>query len=58
MLIVTTEKFPCRIQVSLQGFEWFMYNRTPAYDNIVAQMMEQDHVGQPVERRKSFMSGA
>uniref|UniRef100_D8QC92 Csf1 N-terminal domain-containing protein n=1 Tax=Schizophyllum commune (strain H4-8 / FGSC 9210) TaxID=578458 RepID=D8QC92_SCHCM len=50
------EKFPCRIQVSLQGFEWFMYNRTPAYDNIVAQMMQQDHVGQPVERRKSFMS--
>ncbi|KAL1748805.1 hypothetical protein HDZ31DRAFT_59984 [Schizophyllum fasciatum] len=50
------EKIPCRIQISLQGIEWFMYNRTPAYDNIVAQMMEQDHVGQPVERRKSFMS--
>lgn len=28
----------CRIQLSLQGVEWFMYNRTAAYDNIVAQM--------------------
>lgn len=28
----------CRIQLSLQGMEWFMYNRTAAYDNIVAQM--------------------
>lgn len=50
------ESIPCRVQVSLQGLEWFMYNRTPAYDSMVAQMMEQDSVGEPVERRKSFMS--
>ncbi|KAF8893814.1 hypothetical protein BD779DRAFT_1669348 [Infundibulicybe gibba] len=28
----------CRVQLSLQGFEWFLYNRTAAYDNIVHQM--------------------
>ncbi|KAF9465079.1 hypothetical protein BDZ94DRAFT_1351083 [Collybia nuda] len=28
----------CRIQISLQGFEWFLYNRTAAYDNIISQM--------------------
>ena len=28
----------CRIQVTLQGLEWFLYNRTAAYENILAQM--------------------
>ncbi|KAJ7072266.1 hypothetical protein C8F01DRAFT_1205872 [Mycena amicta] len=28
----------CRVQISLQGFEWFLYNRTAAYDSIIAQM--------------------
>jgi len=28
----------CRIQLSFQGVEWFLYNRTAAYDNIIAQM--------------------
>ncbi|KAJ7218000.1 hypothetical protein GGX14DRAFT_550111 [Mycena pura] len=28
----------CRVQISLQGFEWFLYNRTAAYDSIVTQM--------------------
>ncbi|KAJ7497366.1 hypothetical protein FB451DRAFT_229194 [Mycena latifolia] len=28
----------CRVQISLQGFEWFLYNRTAAYDAIVTQM--------------------
>ncbi|KAJ7188161.1 hypothetical protein C8R46DRAFT_12137 [Mycena filopes] len=28
----------CRVQISLQGFEWFLYNRTAAYDGIVTQM--------------------
>ncbi|KAJ3575090.1 hypothetical protein NP233_g1335 [Leucocoprinus birnbaumii] len=30
----------CRIQITLQGFEWFLYNRTAAYDSILAQMEE------------------
>lgn len=28
----------CRIQVSLQGFEWSIYNKTDAYDSIISQM--------------------
>ncbi|PCH43678.1 hypothetical protein WOLCODRAFT_122406 [Wolfiporia cocos MD-104 SS10] len=37
------ERIPlqCRIHLSLQGLEWFMYNRTAAYDYIVAQMAEE-----------------
>lgn len=30
----------CRIQITLQGFEWFLYNRTAAYESILAQMEE------------------
>lgn len=30
----------CRIQITLQGFEWFLYNRTAAYENIISQMEE------------------
>ncbi|XP_006461147.1 hypothetical protein AGABI2DRAFT_185437 [Agaricus bisporus var. bisporus H97] len=30
----------CRIQVTLQGFEWFLYNRTAAYENILSRMEE------------------
>ncbi|KAG8213869.1 hypothetical protein J3R82DRAFT_10613 [Butyriboletus roseoflavus] len=28
----------CRVKVSAQGFEWFLYNRTAAYDHILSQM--------------------
>ncbi len=28
----------CRVHISLQGFEWFVYNRTAAFDNIVSQL--------------------
>ncbi|KAF9227418.1 hypothetical protein BS17DRAFT_747957 [Gyrodon lividus] len=34
-----TYAFPsCRIKVSVQGFEWSLYNKTAAYDHIVSQM--------------------
>ncbi|KAG0707320.1 hypothetical protein DFH29DRAFT_995117 [Suillus ampliporus] len=34
-----TSSFPsCRIKVSVQGFEWFLYNKTAAYDHIISQM--------------------
>ena len=33
-----TDDLPCRIAVSARGLEWFVYNRTPAYDAIVASM--------------------
>ncbi|KAJ7579122.1 hypothetical protein C8J56DRAFT_337033 [Mycena floridula] len=35
---VLNHSLSCRIQVSLQGYQWFLYNRTAAYDNIIAQM--------------------
>lgn len=28
----------CRVHLSLQGLEWFVYNRTAAFDNIVSQL--------------------
>lgn len=31
-----TDRLPCRIVVTLYGLEWFIYNRTPAYDSILA----------------------
>ncbi|KAI5781462.1 hypothetical protein EDC01DRAFT_665825 [Geopyxis carbonaria] len=34
-------KLPCRILVELKGVEWFVYNRSPAYDGIVTAMEEQ-----------------
>ncbi|KAJ6444325.1 fermentation associated protein [Purpureocillium lavendulum] len=33
-------KLPCRINVKLVGLEWFVYNRSPAYDTIVAGLAE------------------
>ncbi|KAJ5928488.1 hypothetical protein N7466_007444 [Penicillium verhagenii] len=29
-------KLPCRISITTYGLEWFIYNRTPAYDSILA----------------------
>jgi hypothetical protein len=31
-----TVELPCRISIKAYGLEWFVYNRTPAYDNILA----------------------
>lgn len=30
------EKLPCRVTVNLIGVEWFVYNRSPAYNSIIA----------------------
>ena len=32
-----TRNLPCRISVSISGLEWFVYNRSPAYDAIICQ---------------------
>ena len=29
---------PCRLQAVAEGVEWFIYNRTPAYDDILRHM--------------------
>ncbi|KAK0484381.1 hypothetical protein EDD18DRAFT_1361385 [Armillaria luteobubalina] len=44
------EQNPCRIQVSFQGFEWFLYNRTAAYENIISQMVSKDSTYQKTRR--------
>ncbi|KAJ5662198.1 uncharacterized protein N7477_009814 [Penicillium maclennaniae] len=31
-----TAELPCRISIKAYGLEWFIYNRTPAYDSILA----------------------
>src|SRR6478735_8615788 len=33
-------ELPCRIQVDLVGLEWFVYNRSPAYDCILTGLTE------------------
>lgn len=32
-----TRKKPCRVYISVQGLEWFVYNRSPAYDEVATQ---------------------
>ncbi|KAI9709042.1 MAG: hypothetical protein M1812_007798 [Candelaria pacifica] len=31
---------PCRVEVSIKGLEWFIYNRTPAYDAVLRAMSD------------------
>ncbi|KZF23452.1 fermentation associated protein [Xylona heveae TC161] len=38
---------PCRIVVWMQGCEWFIYNRSPAYDAMIASMDESIGGGNP-----------
>lgn len=40
VLSVNAQKAPlsCRLHISLQGLEWFIYNRTAAYDNVASAM--------------------
>ncbi|KAF8633289.1 hypothetical protein AX17_004464 [Amanita inopinata Kibby_2008] len=51
----------CRIQLSLHGFEWFLYSRTAAYDNIISQM-ETANLNQSVssstDQRKSMSNSS
>ncbi|KAF4126463.1 fermentation associated protein [Geosmithia morbida] len=45
-------KRPCRISVNLIGVEWFVYNRSPAYDSVLAGLSDSkpDHPGlQPAD---------
>ncbi|KAF9890744.1 hypothetical protein FE257_005610 [Aspergillus nanangensis] len=37
-----TDTLPCRITVNFYGLEWFVYNRTPAYDGILAGFAPSD----------------
>jgi hypothetical protein len=37
----------CRFHATFEGFEWFIYNRTAAFDNIVSQMDAKTPVPEP-----------
>ncbi|PPQ67263.1 hypothetical protein CVT25_005847 [Psilocybe cyanescens] len=41
----------CRIQLTFEGVEWFLYNRTAAYDNILEQI---EKVSRPTSRSSSY----
>lgn len=34
-------RLPCRVNVVLNGLEWFVYNRSAAYDSVLAGMVDQ-----------------
>jgi hypothetical protein len=42
----------CRFHMTFEGFEWFIYNRTAAFDNIVSQM--EARTPAPERRTQSF----
>jgi len=43
------------MKVSVQGFEWFLYNRTAAYDHIISQMQAKaTPYPEPAEPRRMF----
>lgn len=44
----------CRFHATFEGFEWFIYNRTAAFDNIVSQM----EANTPVPERRARGSSA
>lgn len=35
-------KLPCRVNVVVAGLEWFIYNRSAAYDSVLAGMMAEE----------------
>ena len=37
----STQKLPCRLYVKARGFQWFVYNRSPAYDTILQAFQEE-----------------
>lgn len=50
---------PCRIVVKTRGLEWFIYNRSPAYDAILKSMTNEEvlseaaSISEPLERSTS-----
>ncbi|KAF7288717.1 hypothetical protein HMN09_01377700 [Mycena chlorophos] len=46
----------CRVQISVQGLEWFLYNRTAAYDNMVANMAPKPPLSRPTSRNTGRQS--
>ena len=48
------QNLPCRVMLKARGAQWFIYNRTPAYDTILQSMLSSDErVGGTTERTNS-----
>ena len=44
---VKSRQLPCRVLVKSRGIEWFIYNRSPAYDAILQDMKSREGMGHP-----------
>ena len=52
------QHLPCRILVQIRGLEWFIYNRSPAYDSIFASMVASEHPHQAASLQGSQSAAA
>jgi hypothetical protein len=46
------DDLPCRIGIKAIGLEWFVYNRSPAYDGIVSAMQESEKANRMSEGKR------
>ena len=51
---------PCRIVLRVHGLEWCLFNRTPAFDEIITRMEEQEkrEAKEKASRHSSDSSGS
>ena len=52
------QDLPCRVVVEARGLEWFVYNRTPAYDTVLAGMSKPAGIGLPSQNGKDAEKAA
>ncbi|KAG8167400.1 hypothetical protein KVR01_003089 [Diaporthe batatas] len=45
-------KLPCRVNVVMSGLEWFIYNRSAAYDTILAGLVDEETSATPVPKEE------
>ncbi|KAI3398010.1 hypothetical protein diail_9987 [Diaporthe ilicicola] len=45
-------KLPCRVNVVMSGLEWFIYNRSAAYDTILAGLVDDENSTTPVPKEE------
>jgi hypothetical protein len=45
-------RLPCRVNVHMSGLEWFIYNRSAAYDTILAGLVDEETSATPVPKEE------
>jgi len=48
-----TQHLPCRLSIVIKGAEWFVYNRSAAYDSIVAGLTKTDAYAEDIKVESS-----